>query len=128
MQIQRVAILIGCIALTGCGEPTNSDDSRTDGEVLVGSWKSEYSRLVFREDGTFEFTPLIEGDKSRGRGVWEESKDGGIYLRYRADKPNEYHFSGAEYFRIIEAKSTFFHIDSHETFSRVTEDESEPQR
>lgn len=112
--------------LPGCEHRSRSEDKVvkvSPTSDLVGTWKSEYSIFSVEADGTFKFTPLIEGNKSRGHGVWEKSVDGGFYIRYRADDANDYRFSGSEYFRLVEGEPKFFYIDSSETFKKTTPSE-----
>jgi len=113
-------VFLASLSLISCHDNSkeHSEVALSESREIIGKWESEHSYLTVTKDNTFKFRVKIDGDKSRGSGIWEAARDGGYYFRYRADKPTDYRSSQAEYFRVEGSGILFLYIDCEERFTK----------
>lgn len=108
VHILSVALCLSADDVSG----NRPNDANPD---VVGTWKSERTTLSIHPDGRFESNggPKIE------YGIWEESGDGGFYLRYGARNRGEAGLSRAGHFVIEQGDIVFHHDDEVERLKKV---------
>jgi len=119
IHFASLLVLSSSIAVTKSDD--QSSDNRKESEIseVVGIWRSPRTTLSIHPDRRFEFN----GGAKVEFGIWEESRDGGFYLRYRARNTGESGLSRAGHFEFEQGDIVFYHDDEVERFEKVGEPE-----
>lgn len=117
IHFASILVLSSSVAVSLSEEKLSDDRNGNEIPDVVGTWKSERNVLSIHPDGRFESNggPKIE------YGIWEESRDGGFYLRYGSRNKGDAGLSRAGHFVFEEGDIVFYHADEVERLERVGE-------
>ena len=119
MKPIHLSILIIAFSIVAAVSEDEGATISKEGELadIVGVWESPRGTLTLFPDRRFETGP---GPKIEF-GIWEESRDCGYYLRYRARNKEEAGLSRAAHFLFEQGEIVFNHDDEVERFEKVDE-------